>query len=237
MKKPNILFFALILTFSISSKSFSQNIVYYEQATINTEKPKKCPNCSQFGHFYTSWGLSVPSSSEHAQINTLQSSFFSSGYRHMFRINQFFSTGFTFDVNRNLYGILQKDGKNIHDSILHKKETIMINHTDASWFLRIQFQKRRGMHIGNFIDLGGFAGYNFSRLRFTENINTFGIKQRTWYKNVPYINEFQYGLYARFGINRYVLVAKYRLSDVFDTTTGFSQLPPLSIGFEIGIHK
>jgi hypothetical protein len=161
MKKPNIFIIALIALCCISSKTYSQTVVYYDQATTNTGKPEKCPNCPQFGHFFSSWALTVPGNSEHAQIKTLQSSFVTTGYRHIFRVSQYFSTGFTIDVNRSLYGILQKDGKNVHDSVLHKKETFIINHTDASWFLRMQFQKRRGMHIGNFIDLGGFAGYNF----------------------------------------------------------------------------
>lgn len=236
MKKYTILFILSTFAF-LGSSTFSQNIVYYEQATIVSEKPKKCPNCAMFGHFYSSWGIAIPGNNTNAAIKPLQSSNFSVGYRQIFRINQYIATGFTADINRNYFGIVQKNGKNVHDSILHRKESFQISHADASWFVRIQFQKRRGMHIGNFIDLGGFAGYNLTKTRFTENIDPFGIKQRTWQRNILYINDFQYGLNARISINRYVVVAKYRLSEIFDTNTGFSQLPPLSIGFEIGIHK
>ena len=52
-----------------------------------------------------------------------------------------------------------------------------------------------------------------------------------------YLNDGNYGAYAQFGINRYVVYAKYRLSDMFNNSVQYSELPRLIVGFQIGLHK
>ena len=96
----------------------------------------------------------------------------------------------------------------------------------------------RGDYIGHFLDLGINGGYNFMTSHFTQNTTDIGTTRKVWNKSIDYINDIQYCAYARFGINRYGIVAKYRISDIF--VSGYSsmkELPPLSLGIEIGIHK
>ena len=60
------------------------------------------------------------------------------------------------------------------------------------------------------------------------------IKQIT---HLKYYEPFNYGVLARFGINRYVIYANYRLSDLFKSSYNYAELPRLTLGVQIGLHK
>lgn len=227
----------IFLVLSLSLSSFSQNFVMQESVTKKTEKPLKGPNCKYFNHFYFTLSSSPTLMKDEAKVLPFYSLGLTLGHRHIFRINNNLSTGLNTDISNNRFRIKQVSDKNIHDSILHQKEIFILNNLNASWFLRINFDKRRGMYIGNFLDLGIYAGYNFTRKRFIQDVSDSGSKVKIWYKNPDYIENFQYGLMGRLGFNRYVVFAGYRLSDAFDPVKDFSQLPSWRIGLEIGFHK
>ncbi len=229
--------FTFILILCTSLISYSQDFVMQETVTKSTEKPLKGPNCKYFNHFYFNLSFNPTLEKNEAQTQPFYSSSLILGHRHIFRINNYLSTGLNAEISNNRFRIKQVPGKNVHDSILHQKEIFILNDLNATWFLRINFDKRRGMYIGNFLDLGIFAGYNFTKQRFIQDVNESGNKIKIWYKDLKYIEDFQYGLMGRLGFNRYVIYAGYRLTDLFDKSKDFSQLPSWRIGLEIGFHK
>jgi len=217
---------------------FSQQVILRDFLSVNTEKPAKGPNSSYYSHFYGSWGINVKMQKPETDIRPLSSYRYSLGHRHIIRLNNHIATGFNLELSANRFSIKQKEGKNVHDSILHDKEIFLINSIEGSWYLRFNFDKRRGAYIGHFLDLGAFGGYNYKRNRFIQNTTTpFNSVTKLTYRKIGYINDFQYGLFARIGFNRYVLFGRYRMSDIFETEKGFSQLPAWCLGIEVGFHK
>ncbi len=214
----------------------SQDVVMYNIVTKATDKPDKCPNCKKFGHIYSTIAWSPALFSNETDVKILSSSCYGLGYRRFYRINQFLSTGYNIALLGNGYNIKQKENKNIHDTVLHDKETYYVNYAGAEWFFRINFDKRRGMYVGHFLDLGFYSGYHYTRQRFIQDNTDQGVKVKIWYKNVNYLENYQYGLCARVGFNRYVLMARYRMTDIINPQTDFNQLPRMTFGLEIGLH-
>jgi hypothetical protein len=49
------------------------------------------------------------------------------------------------------------------------------------------------------------------------------------------MENFAYGFLARAGTNRYVITAKYRMSDIFKSSYAIPELPRLTVGVEVGL--
>ncbi len=230
------LFYALNFSL-IFTHAYSQQYILHEYVNIPTKELNNCPNCRKFSHFYGSYGMNSSLYSDEANLHLLSSYRYTFGYRIIIKLNKYFSTGFIFENNINRYRIKQEKNKNVHDSILHIKEIFLLNDINAGWYYRINFDKRRGMYIGHFVDIGAYAGFNYKRQRFTKNKIQNDITAKTWYKKIEYINKMQHGLFIRVGLNRYVFCLQYRISDIFQPVYEFAQLPAYSFGLEIGFHR
>lgn len=232
----HIIFASCILLISFNY-SVCQNTVYSERVDSISTKPNSCINCTTFSHFYSSLRFSTGLFENAVPINVLRSGQYVVGFRNKIRINNFFAIGFQAELNRSRFGITQDAGKIVPDTIINDKESFMIDHADAGFYFRINFDKRRGNYMGHFLDIGCYGGYNIRRFHFTQNETFDGRIQKLWEKQVSYINPLQYGVFARIGINRYGITAHYMLSDIFTASSAFQQLPKFSFGLEIGFHK
>lgn len=229
--------FSFIILFLICQYTFSQDVILHEFVTEKKEKPKVGPNCRYFNHFYFSIGVNAATKNNEAGIKTFSSGCSSFGNRSILRINKYMAAGISIELNNSKFNILQTVTKNVHDSILHKKEIFYLNDIGSCAFLRLNFNRRRGIYTGNFVDIGLYGNLNFRKQRFIEDNTDSGTILKIWYKNISYIENLNYGLQFRLGFNRYVLFGKYRLSDIFKPEKDFSQLPAFSAGIEIGFHK
>ena len=124
------------------------------------------------------------------------------------------------------------------ESIDYKKRSYLVQNLNLGIYQRINFN-RRGNMVGKYLDLGGFGAWNFARNHVysrkgfsTETFNWVEINER----GIDYIENFQYGLEARLGTNRYALTCRYRLNDLIkkENAMNLGELPRLSLGLEIG---
>jgi hypothetical protein len=127
----------------------------------------------------------------------------------------------------------------IHDNQpLHDKDRLLTHSLALSCFQRFNFDKR-GNYIGKFMDMGIYSELPFSKSNILiDNIDTLSSgQQKLILTHLKFMNSINYGVLARVGFNRVVLFATYRLSDIFKASFNRMDLPRLSAGLQIGIHK
>lgn len=229
--------FLICAALSLWNIAFAQDVVLWDKMTVNSGKPVKGINSPAYNHFFAGWSLSVSLLENEAKVRLPASNDYSFGLRQIYKLNNHLATGYKLSYVRSIFSVDQIPGKNIHDSVLHSKEHFLISRGDCSLFFRVNFDRRRGAYMGHFLDLGVWGGKNFIRQRMIEDKTENESKVRIWYKRVEYIEKYSYGVYAGLGLNRYLIFARFRMSDLFDGSYNFSQLPAFTFGIEIGLHR
>ncbi len=221
----------------LCNSAFAQDVVLWDKMTDNSEKAGKGINSSSYNHFFAAWGLCVSLLDNETNVRLLASNDYSFGIRQIYKLNNHLAAGYNVSYVRSIFSVKQVPGKNVHDTVLHNKENFLISRGDCSLYFRVNFDRRRGAYMGHFLDLGVWGGRNFMRQRMIEDKSENETTLRIWYKRVEYIEKYSYGAYAALGLNRYLIFARFRLSDLFDVTCNFSQLPAFTFGLEIGLHR
>jgi len=199
------------------------------------------PNLPKYSHFYLGEGFFVQSSEGKGSDLVYGSSrVFQAGYRIKYRISDFWAAGPEVEYCRSTYQLLQDESKTFPNTVLHKREKLLLHSINFGLFSRFNF-KRRGNIMGNFLDIGGFAGWNFSASHITKDdidvTDYLSHSEKTIRSDLDYPSDYRYGLRARLGFNRFVLMAEYRLSDFFKPGfEEYSELSKLWIGLQLGIH-
>ncbi|MFH0893874.1 MAG: hypothetical protein V2A54_05515 [Bacteroidota bacterium] len=222
--------------------TFSQQILLEENVKFDKDRPTHGQNLKNFAQFYTGPLMMIPQLDQNTK-GYLFSMGFHLGYRYKRRLNNTIAMGYDFSYTRCDYGIAQDTPKVSNNSVKFIEEQIKLNTLGTGVFMRINFG-RRGNIIGKYIDLTGFANWNFSKVYYAkEKLITDQIQKR-WYPNQKCVEPFQYGLGVRFGVNRYEISCQYRVSDIIKTKNTNSdpiwlnaELPRIMIGIEIGIYK
>lgn len=227
---------AIFLFLCISTAAFSQDIVFSQDVRSDTVRPTKGPNLKHFTHPYFRVGFPVPTGSESNYLKIGLSPVYDLGMRYKRRFNNFFAMGLDLSFNWAVYSIDQKEGKSVPDSLVNKKEKLMVNSLSPAAYLRFNVG-RRGNFIGKYLDLGAFGSWNYKKAHLTVNKNEQEEMVRVMTTRLSYMESFSYGLLARVGSNRWALSARYRLNDLFTSSFNKPELPKVSLGFEIGLFK
>jgi hypothetical protein len=236
MKKVAI----VILFLSGWMTGFSQEVLLEKQVedSINSQYG---PNLNRYAHFYVGEGFfAMPSEGSGADIEYGLSRTTQVGYRVKFRITEFLSFGPDLEWNRMIYMIDQSDNKVFPNADQHKSERLVLSNAGAGLYIRFNFF-RRGNIMGDFLDLGGYANWMFYGRHVVKNkvddASYHSTVEKTVRTGLDYVQPYQYGLRARLGFNRYVIVAEYRLSDLF--LKSYEEYPELSrfwVGFQFSLH-
>jgi len=229
------IFFSLVLI-SISIAAFSQDILLAQDVKGDTLQPLFGPNLKHFTFGYIGVGLPVFTNEDVAYTKFGASSTIDFGIRYKRKLSNTFAIGLDLGANLSAYKISQEQGKTIPDTGINDKEKFQINTLNGSAFFRINMG-RRGNYIGNYLDFGAYYGWNMVKKHKTVNENPEDERVKLSTSKLKYIDNFSSGLLARAGISRYALTARYRLSDIFVSSSTIPELPRLTIGFEIGIFK
>jgi len=234
MKKHLLIF----LLFIISIVGFSQTVLF-ERKVTDTTLGTHGENLRNYSHFYIGFGF-IAGQPDSAGSNILmgKSSNFVFGYRYKLKICKFYAIGYDLAFNTYAFGLKQEKEKSLPDTILHGKESFSYSTLGLSPYMRFNYG-RRGNRIGNFIDLGAYGDWKFSARTFTRDKLDNGNIVKVTTRKLKYLNPFNYGALARIGFGRYVIYGYYRLSDIFKTsdTYKFSELPRITVGVQIGMHK
>jgi len=199
---------------------------------------KRGPNQDKYSHLFLSYGFINGLKNDSLGVVFGKSGSFSLGYLWKWRLSKWAEIGFDFAYHRAAYHIVQDSLKTIPSTQLHKKEKLVFNSLMTSPFVRIKLVNK--MHSnGTFIDLGGFAGWQYDvRHKTLESQPNLGAgKTRTLDTDLDYKRDYTYGLLGRIGFNRFVFYGRYRLSNLFTDQSGFTDLPVYEIGMRLGVHQ
>ena len=245
MKNRIIVFIFLIASFLNSANA--QKILLEENIKFDYKKLLKGPNRKHFYHFYLDYGFFIgQSEGEGADINPSGSSTFAFGFRYKHKVLKYYALGYDISFFNTSYALGQDaDKKLIPNSIIHDLEKLKFNNLGIELYQRFNVDKR-GNRIGKFFDMGVYGNWAFSVKHLTKDIydsnNAYhaGVI-KTMNKKLDYVEHFNYGIRARLGVNRFVLSATYRMSDLFNEKFHndeiSAELPHFSIGLQLGLHR
>ncbi len=199
---------------------------------------KRGPNQDKYSHLFIGYGFVSGFDLDSSEVIYGKSAAFSIGYLFKWRIAKWSELGFDVAYHRSGFHIKQDSSKTIPSSQLHKKEKFIFNSLQASPFVRLKLINKFHSN-GTFIDLGGFAGwqYNIKHETVENNLTPGAGKTKITNTNLDYTKDYTYGLLARIGFNRFIFYGRYRLSDLFKDEDGFDDLPLFEFGLKLGIHQ
>jgi hypothetical protein len=223
---------ALCFVFGLlSNLVFAQNVLLSEEVDSTYKVSKVGPNRQHFVHGFFSLGFLLGENEELENIK-FGSNTFSVGLRYKLRLTNHIATGV--DLEYRLSNVFYPTKKPI------LKEKYAFVDLKYDWYLRLNFGKR-GDIIGKYLDLGVWASYMLMTSQYTKsefkNLDYKYIEQTQ--KSLKYFNGFNYGLFARFGVNQFALFVEYRYSDIIksDFKTIYNNIPPWTVGIQIGFHR
>lgn len=223
-----------LILFSISISAFSQIVVLEQNVKDDTIRPTRGPNLKHFFQGYIGLGFPLYTNEETAYTKFGTSTTVDFGMRYKRKLAEHFAVGADLGVTLAAYKIKQENGKTVPDTIINDKEKFQINSVRSSVYTRLNVG-RRGNHIGNYLDLGIYGGWNCVKKHQTINENQDQEKVKVVTSQLKYIENFSYGLISRIGINRWTFTASYRLSDIFKSSQALPEIPHLTIGLELEI--
>ncbi|MFC2118185.1 hypothetical protein ACFLTI_10180 [Bacteroidota bacterium] len=226
-----------LLTVSFITKG--QIIVMHDIVDPVNNNESFGPNLRHFNHLYLDFGIIIGKAEGQTEIINSSSNSLRFGNRYKLKISSIYSIGLDVSISRKSFRIKQNNNKIFPEPTLHKSEKVLIYDLGFGFFNRINFRSR-GNYIGEYFDFGIYAHPILQSSHITKddyNPQITGFKKNIVNeKGLEYINDYYYSVILRFGINRYIISAEYRLSDIISSEYQ-THLPVFSIGIQIGIHK
>jgi hypothetical protein len=233
--------FLFIVFFSWVEFSTAQVILIQENVNADTTLSETGPNRKKYNSGFYSIGMifGAPDSIGSA-IDAKASFHLQLGSRVKLKLNNVFSWGIENMLDYKSFRIKQIDDKTFGGDVIHKKEAFIVLSYELLFFTRINFDPKRGDHLGKYIDLGAFGGYNFLRRhKVVDTVNTqYGFERGKYImSDLKYVEKFNYGLTARIGWWGLSLYCNYRLSDLFKPyqSIDYQELPRYEAGINIDI--
>ncbi|HNW98565.1 MAG TPA: hypothetical protein PKK00_09175 [Bacteroidales bacterium] len=227
--------FLILSLFVFVAITPAQNVLLHKEVNDSIIQ-KYGPNLRNFHHLFISMGfvMGEPDSSG-SDILYGNSTNYLVGYRYKLKLSNWFAIGYDIDISSYYFRLKQSLTKCTPDSILHDKEKFIIGNVGGDLYLRFNYG-RRGNRVGNFIDLGGYGDLKTAAKHFTKDKMLNGNVVEVNTSHLKYVNKYNYGAMARVGFNRYVIYGCYRLSDIFKDSQ-YPELPRITVGLQIGLHK
>ena len=199
---------------------------------------KRGPNQDKYSHLFIGYGFVTGTDNDSSEIIYGKSGVFTLGYLFKWRLAKWSELGFDVAYHRTAYHLKQDSAKTVPTPSLHKKEKIIFNSLQTSPFIRIKLLNNYRSN-GTFIDLGGYAGwqYNVKHETIENNLTPGAGKTKIVNTQLDYTRDYVYGLLARVGFNRFIFYGRYRLSNIFTDDSGFQDLPIYEVGIKLGIHQ
>lgn len=200
-------------------------------------------NQKNFTHIYLGFGMFADQGATGADVNYGNTNSFQIGLRYKRKLNNTFSLGYDFSYFKQNFNIKQNASKTLPNLIINDSEKLVFNKLGLELYYRINIGKR-GPRMGTFIDMGGYGNWAYrnkhvTRNDFSDDLGLLYGRRIVTNRKLKYTEPFNYGVRARFGFDRYALMAEYRLSDLFKEEFLLPELPELpkfQIALQIGIH-
>jgi hypothetical protein len=232
MKK---ILFATIILAHISV--FGQEYIISENVQADTTDSDFGPNQKHYWHSYIRYGFIALLDNQPELVESFKSRETSIGMRYKRKFTELLSGGIDFFYTNQRFAINQSNKQFWIDTLVYNKEKLNLQNLGTALFFRIN-TSRRGDVIGKYLDVGGYGSYAIGIKRTIEDKIPFSPWGETSYKNTikgaNYLNRFNYGVFARVGINFFVLNFRYRLSQLI-INNQIPEFPRFSVGIELDI--
>jgi len=227
MKKITLILLILALS---GSFAFGQKVLLDKHVIQHSRKWGQ--NKSHWMHFYGAFGFITPiNQSTTSPIYYGKSNNWELGLRYKKRITNFLAIGSNISYDFYNYRIEQSIEKTFPDKQFYDKQKLGIHNISLQPYIRISYG-RRGNIIGKYIDFGFF--YNAIMSGREKNFGTPSGLDMVLIKNPSYLSSDYYGFFTNISFTNMVIYAKYRYYQIIKTNSTYSDLPPLTIGVQIG---
>lgn len=224
--------FILFAGYAVSA----QSVIIAEDVRGMDEEKQYGMNRRHFSHSWIGIGFAAgPPGDPGADIHYWRSRSLEYGYRYKRQYSNVFSNGAELIIRRSAYHLRQRDEKSVPGPTIHEWEKLVFFQTGIGLYQRINVDQR-GDYIGRFIDLGGYAKWNFHVRHVTLDEYDDGERVRVRRTGMNYPETFDYGVLVRLGLNSIVFKGTYRISGMFRDSANLPDLPKLTFGVEIGLH-
>lgn len=241
MNKKTGTYCTIVFILFIAFNAQSQEIVLKQDVDADTIKSEQGPNKKVFAHTYLGYGFAaMPADGKGSNVIYGASHSFLFGYRMKYKLTNWYALGYDINYNYRHSRLSQSIYKTFPNTAKHDKESIRFHNLNLNLYQRFNFGQR-GNSLGKYIDLGGYGEWAFSIAhQYTDDYagyNKNGARTSiVKNKDLRYTNRFNYGLLIRFGYNKFVLFADYRLSDQFLSKFHYDELPRLTAGIQLQIQ-
>jgi len=235
MNKGFYLFLAICL-FGLHLNA--QEVAFEKEPAIDSLIPRSGPNYAHYLHTYLGLGMAIDGGEKGAQV--IQPHFFDEwhfGIRYKRKLNNVFALGTAMEYNNTQFTMRQNAQKVLPDTLHYKKQRMVFHKARLELFFRINYDKRRGNSLGNYLDLGAFGDFTFAHVQYNKFKNPDNTLTKAKTSGFTYFNRLGYGLRFRAGFNLWSVYAQYRLSDQFYPSRNLPELPRFTAGLEWTMKK
>jgi len=228
--------FLTVLCFAVN-QSFGQTVLLEVDRSTDSIAPTRGPNLKKFSYGFLYFGFVAGEDKPGAKIIYGNSVDFGIGARKKYKISPLYSLGWELGSDTKIFKLKQSDGKIFPDTILNNAERIEYSSLYISFFNRFNFDNKRGNFMGTFLDVGINGEWDLSITHIIKNSLPDGSDIQSTISGLPYVNRFNYNMFARLGRSHLSVYASYRLSKLFKSSYSFPELPALTIGLDLGIFR
>lgn len=231
-KRLNLI--TIVLFFSCFTLE-AQTVLLSVDRSTDSIPVQRGPNLKKISHVFFNIGFIAGADKLESPIIYGASIEYGFGFRKKYKISAVYSLGWELEANGKIFKIKQQGGKTFPDTTFNDVETLDYYILNIAFYNRINFDPNRGNFMGTFLDLGIKGGWNFQTTYVIKNDLPGGIKIKSEISGLPYVNHFNYDVFARIGRSHISLYASYRLSKLFNPEYAYQELPSITIGIEAAI--
>lgn len=235
-KTSSIIFLVIALTVI---PGFGQEVLLEETPNISPQQESWGPNRDNYIQFIMYRGQYLPVGG--VMLDTKISQNQSGGVRLQYKrkLNNLFSGLFEAVYNADQFGFSCDKPSQLNGATNYNKELLKMHSAGINVLFRINFDKKRGNHLGSFLELGLFADYLITSKHIGYYVGTEGIdkfnKVKVTESGLNYINPFQYGILLRIGSDKYGLFYRSRYTDWITDPTINGYLPKHQLGLSYSL--
>jgi len=228
MKK--LIIIIIVVTSSFIAKS--QEVLLDQYVYSDSVRGNWGQNKSHWMHFYGAFGFITPiNQSTWSPIYFGKASNWEFGLRYKKRITNWLAVGGNISYDFFNYRMEQTAEKTFPDKQFYDKQKVLIHNFSMQPFIRINYG-RRGNKIGNYVDFGFF--YNAIMSSREKQLGTPAGMDKVIIKNPAYMPGDYYGFFTNIGFGKFAIYAKYQYSGIIKGDTRYADLPPVTIGLQLG---
>jgi hypothetical protein len=219
----------LILSFFVGNLLFGQDYLIVERFDPDTYSDSASTS-SQNYRIKNSWGLNTNLGEDDILVNEWGSNLIALSFKY----DQPLYKGIHWSIGAaylwDNYRLHARSDMMLQDSVRHKKVKLRIQSISLETGFR--FQTSDDFFSNYFLEVTGYLNTKtYSKYLTWDEAGDMDLKSST--SNLSYVNPFHYGVEARVGYAMVSVYTRYRLSDLFDSNSGYREVPRIAIGLSL----